>query len=64
MGLCDGSSSEEITDLKILFTMTYVRIGESKITSKGKDNFMILQKKRKTKPNSMTGRIFGLGKGV
>lgn len=64
MGLCDGSSSEEITDLKFLFTMTYVRIGESKIASKGKENFMILPKKRKTKPNSMTGRTFDLSKGM
>ena len=44
--------------------MTYVRIGESKIASKGKENFMILPKKRKTKPNSMTGRTFDLSKGM
>lgn len=64
MGFCDGSFSEEIIDLKIFFIMIYVRIGESKIVLKGKENFMILLKKRKIKFNLMIGRIFDLSKGM
>lgn len=44
--------------------MTCVRIGESQIALKGKEKCDYFEKKRKTEPNSITGRIFGGGKGM